>query len=69
MYIDKLDGRVDAPTFNHLADQWRAEQDRLLKSIGEHREGKDVYFVEGAKILELASRSQELFTKQPPEKR
>ncbi len=65
MYIDKLDGHVDDATFGRLAKQWRREQDQRMRSIDEHTNAKRVYFVEGAKILELASRSQELFARQP----
>jgi site-specific DNA recombinase len=69
MYIDKLDGRVDNATFDRLAEQWRAEQDRLLRSIDKHREATEVYFAEGAKILELASRCQDLFARQPSQEK
>jgi site-specific DNA recombinase len=69
MYVDKLDDRIDSATFDRLAAQWRAEQDEILKSIDRHRGANEVYFVEGSKILDLASRSQELFATQPPEEK
>jgi site-specific DNA recombinase len=69
MYVDKLDGRIDSATFDRLAAQWRAEQDVISKSMDRHREANEVYFIEGSKILDLASRSQELFATQPPEEK
>ena len=66
MYVDKLDGRIDAGTYDQLATEWRGEQDRLRRSIAEHRQEGEAYFDEGAKLLELASRCQDLFREQPP---
>jgi site-specific DNA recombinase len=69
MYIDKLDGRVDIAMFDRLSARWQSEQDEISSQIAKHREAGQVYFVEGAKILELASRSQALFATQPPEEK
>lgn len=69
MYIDNLDGRVDTETFDRLAEQWQVEQERIRRSIDKHREANETYFAEGSKILELASQSQELFVKQPPQEK
>ncbi|MBA2453875.1 MAG: recombinase family protein [Chloroflexia bacterium] len=69
MYVDKLDGRIDRATFDRLSAEWHAEQEKLRQSIDTHRSSGEVYFVEGAKLLELASRSQELFAKQPAEEK
>jgi site-specific DNA recombinase len=69
MYIDKLDGRVDTGTFDRLAAEWQAEQAEILRSMDKYYETNEVYFVEGAKILEIASRSQEVFASQPPDEK
>lgn len=69
MYVDKLDGRIDASTYDRLASQWSVEQERLTDAIDAHRDASQVYFAEGAKLLELASRSQELFQRQPPQEK
>ena len=37
MYIDKLNGRVDAAFFDRMAAEWRAEQDRILRAVEEHQ--------------------------------
>ncbi len=66
MYVDKLDGRIDVGTFERLSQKWRAEQERLLRAIESHQNANVVYFEEGARLLELASRAQELFARQPP---
>lgn len=66
MYVDKLDGRIDSATFDRLAETGRAEQWRLEDAIQEHTQ---TYFSEGAQLLELASRCQELFAMQPPEEK
>jgi site-specific DNA recombinase len=66
MYVDKLDRRIDAPTFDRLSGEWRAEQGRLLDTIHQHQNANVAYFAEGAQLLELASRSQELFARQEP---
>jgi hypothetical protein len=36
MYIDKLDGRIDAAFSDRNAAQWRAEQDRLPQLVRVH---------------------------------
>jgi site-specific DNA recombinase len=66
MYVDKLDGGIDAATFDRLSGEWRAEQGRLLDTLHQHQNANVAYFAEGAQLLELASRSQELFAKQEP---
>jgi len=47
-----------------LSAEWQAEQETLRRSIEKHRSGGEVYFVEGAKLLEFACRSQELSSNQ-----
>jgi len=66
MYVDKLDGRVDAAFFDKMASEWRAEQDRCLREIGRHQEADGSYMDEGVQILELARNAQRLFERQDP---
>ena len=66
MYVDKLDGRIHASTYDRLAGEWRADQNRILRAIEEHQNANESYFEEGAQLLELASRCQELFARQAP---
>jgi site-specific DNA recombinase len=70
MYVDKLDGRVDTVFFDRKAAEWRDEQDRLLRTIEEHRSANKTYFDEGARLLDLARHAHRLFREQvPSEKR
>ena len=61
MYIDKLDGRIDMTTFDRLSAEWRAEQARIGELIEGHRADGEINFEEGARLLELVGRCQELF--------
>lgn len=69
IYIDKLDGNVDTQTYDRLVGEWRSERSRIAESIHKHREEGTAYFAEGARLLELAGRCQELFAAQPPGKK
>ena len=53
MYVDKLDGRVDAAFFDRKAAEWRAEQGRLMRAIKEHQSADQTYLEEGIRLLEL----------------
>jgi site-specific DNA recombinase len=64
MYIDKLDGKVQATFFDRKAAEWRDEQQRLLESIEEHQDANQNYLDEGVQLIELASRAHNLFQKQ-----
>jgi DNA invertase Pin-like site-specific DNA recombinase len=66
MYVDKLDGRIEAAFFDRKASEWRSEQDRLLQSIEEHQVANQTYLEEGVRLLELAQRAHPLFQKQEP---
>ncbi len=69
MYVDKLDGRIDVKTYDRLASEWRSEQNRILSAMESHQNANEVYLEEGVHLLELASRCQELFAKQPPKEK
>jgi hypothetical protein len=36
-YEDRLDSRIDVATFDRKAAEWRVEQDRIQRSIDQHR--------------------------------
>ncbi len=65
MYVDKLDGRIDARFFDQKLAEWRDEQNRLMDSIAEHQQANESYISEGVMHLELANRASELFECQP----
>jgi len=66
MYVDKLDGLVDAGFFEKMSNQWREEQSRCLREVGRHQEADKSYMDEGIQLLELARNAQRLFSKQEP---
>jgi len=69
-YEDRLDSRIDVATYDRKAAEWRVEQDRIQRSIDQHRSADRAYVETGVRLLELASRAHELFVKQiPAEKR
>lgn len=63
MYVDKLDGRIDGPTYDRLSRDWREEQDRCLREIGYHQSAERSYVDEGVALLTLAKDAQRLFEK------
>ena len=66
MYVDKLDGRVDAAFFDKMSTEWREEQDRCQREIDRHQEADQSYMDEGVQIFELARNAQRLFERQEP---
>ena len=66
MYVDKLDGRIDAAFFDRKSAEWRSEQDRCMSAIEEHQSANQSYLEEGIQILELARDAYRLFQKQEP---
>jgi site-specific DNA recombinase len=61
MYVDKLDGRVDAAFFDQMSALWRTEQQQCLRSIEQHQSADQAYLDEGIRILELAQNARRLF--------
>jgi site-specific DNA recombinase len=66
MYVDKLDGVVDAAFFEKMSTQWRDEQNRCLREIERHQSADQSYMEEGVQLLELARNAQKLFEQQEP---
>jgi hypothetical protein len=61
MYVDKLDGRIDASAFDRLAAKWRDEQAECLRLIRQHQTANESYMAEGVRLLELARNARNLF--------
>jgi site-specific DNA recombinase len=66
MYIDKLDGRVDAAFYERMSTSWREEQTRCLREIERHQAANESYMDEGVRLLELARNARRLFERQEP---
>ena len=64
MYVDKLDGRIAAASFDRMAAGWRGEQATCLRSIEQHQSANQSYMAEGIELLELARNARPLFEKQ-----
>src|ERR1700682_5106438 len=69
MYLDKLDGWIDAPFFDRKAADWRREQDGILRNIQVHQDADQSYIEDGIQLLELASDAHELFLEQEPKEK
>ena len=66
MYVDKLDGRVDAAFFDRMSVEWRAEQNRCLREIERHQSADQSFLEDGVQLLELGRNAQRLYEKQQP---
>ena len=70
MYLDKLDGRIDAAFFDRKATDWRREQEGILHNMAVHRNADQSYIEGAVRLLELAAEAYELFIQQDaPERR
>jgi site-specific DNA recombinase len=66
MYVDKLDGRVDAAFFDKMSVESREEQNRYLREIECLQSAEQSYVDAGEHMLELARDAQKLFERQQP---
>ena len=66
MYVDKLDGLIDAEFFERTSSGWREEQARCQRQIEQHQAADQSYLDEGVQLLELARSAQSLFSRQEP---
>ncbi|MCF8507312.1 MAG: zinc ribbon domain-containing protein [Hyphomonadaceae bacterium] len=64
MYVDKLDGLVDAAFFEKMSNGWREEQNRCQREIERLQNADKSYLEEGVQLLELARNAQRLFAAQ-----
>lgn len=66
MYLDKLDGKVSEEFWREKSDQWTQEKKQILAKIeGSSKPDAKVY-LEGFRLLELASRAYDLYKRQDP---
>lgn len=69
MYVDKLDGKVTEAFWMEKSREWGTEQERILDQLRSHQVADRRYFEDGFKLLELASRAHELYSKQDSEQK
>lgn len=66
MYVDKLDGVIDAAFFDRVSAEWRRAQDECLHQIERLKTADQSYLEDGVRILELANNARSLFERQEP---
>ena len=66
MYVDKLDGRIDADFYDAKAAEFREEQSQVRYELKRHESANASYMDEGVQLLELANNAVYLFKKQQP---
>src|SRR5262249_12464429 len=69
MYVDKLDGVIDAGFFERKAAEWRVEQQDLAQRIAQHQQADQTYLEAGVQLLGLSRRAAELFARQEPKEK
>ena len=66
-YLDRVDGRLDTASYDQLAQEWRAEQDRLRQTMEQHHVADRCYIDDGIRLLELARKAREYFISATPD--
>ena len=64
MYMDKLDGRIDAEFFDRKAAEFRAGQRRVRRDLDAHQVANHTYVEEGIQLRKLARRAHGSFESQ-----
>jgi site-specific DNA recombinase len=67
MYLDRVDGRINADTYDKLLGDWRQEQERCLQEIRRHQSAEESYMEEGTLLLTVAREAQQMFDKRDAE--
>jgi site-specific DNA recombinase len=66
MYMDKLNGVIDADFYHEHSGEWKNARARIQSDIELHRAGGRHYVTEAANLLELAQHAQNLYDRQSP---
>jgi site-specific DNA recombinase len=61
-----VDGRIPPELYDRKTAEWRAELDRLFRTIQDHRSDGGTYLAETARLVEVSARAAELFRQQDP---
>ena len=61
MYVDKLDGLIDADTCSRNARPWQEDLRAHRRAMSKHDDAKQSYLEEGLLILSLAQKAPALF--------
>lgn len=69
MYEDRLDGRITPEMYDKKLKDYKQRQQYLIEQKEHHRKADEVFYVEGSKVLELASRAHAIFESSKPEQK
>ena len=61
IYLDKLDGEVEAAFYRRNVSAWREEQAQIRTRIERHEKADQNYIDQGIRLLELARNAQEFY--------
>lgn len=69
LYIDKLDGSITQEEYDNLRKRFRQEQQEFKDKLARLEQADEEYYINASYLLELASKSFELFTGSEPEEK
>lgn len=69
MYEDKLDGRITADFYDTKVQELKQKQVDILKQMELHERADENYYIQLGRLLDLASRAHELFTRSKLDKK
>lgn len=64
LYLDKLDRKVEPEFFEQKSDEWRVEQNEIIRKIETHQRANRSYVADGIRMLELSQKAASLYNAQ-----
>jgi site-specific DNA recombinase len=62
IYLDKLDGEIEAAFYKLSTQEWRDEQSEILEKLKRHQKADENYIDQGIRLLDLTQRASTLFS-------
>lgn len=69
MYEDRLEGRITPETYDTKVQEMKEKQVQIIKEMEQHERADKNYYIQLGRLLELASRSHELFVRSKLDKK
>jgi site-specific DNA recombinase len=66
VYLDKLDGNIDAEFWARKSAEWRAEEQQVTMGLAGLDQASPDWLLNGSRILELAKQARFLYVNQNP---
>lgn len=63
-YLDKIDGKITEEYWAEKNEEWQQEKADISEKLTQHMKVDDYYIEDGVRIMELANRAYELYSKQ-----